>query len=334
MSPKISINPKTPAYAVKINIVKHGSLTRKSQEALITKKLKIGHYNSSIIETPFKPTDTTPDDIVKYSYNSNYHHKLAKEDFIDGLDYPRLLHHIGVRCKGLNKPEILQNIVGLPNKQTENAINSVQQHIGPTVEQQEEKGIPVKKALTEKDFICSPILKDKHWTVAIISKNEVNIFDPTLQTRVSGTDLCKLKIGDMKEERTFNCLNKDYQIQKYPAESTICALCSAEFIIWASQCESLEHLRNNMDRICNNIAVNVVKVIGPENAKEQLTEDFQNRAHTPEYEIGQNNPFPGLELTSNLQNETETSIQHQSPGNNIPYKSQLDLSKTQSFSSI
>ena len=106
-----------------------------------------------------------------------------------------------------------------------------------------------------------------------------------------------------------------------------------DFSIWTSQCESLEHLRNNMDRICNNVAANVIKAIGSESAKEQLTEKFQNRAHTPikKYEIGQNNPFPGLELTSDL----KTNTQYPSPGN-IQHKSQSDMSRvqSQSFSSI
>lgn len=328
MSPKMPIVSKKLADTVKINIVKHGPLTQKSREALITKKLKIGRYNSSIIETPFKPTDAMPNDIVKYSYNTDYNYKLIEQDFIGGFDYPHLLHHIGVRCKELSKSEILQNIVGLPNEQTEDAINFVQKHIGPIVEQQEEKDI-----LTKKDFICSPILKNKHWTVAVISKNEVNIFDPTLQTRVSGTDLCKLKIDDAKEEQTFNCLNKDYQIQKYPAESTICGLCSAEFIIEAAQCDSLEHIRQNINKICNNVAANVIEAIGQKNAETQLTEDFQNRIYIQieKNKRIQNNPFPGLELTSDL----KTNIQYPSPGD-IQHKLQSDMSRTQSqsFSSI
>ena len=312
----------------------HGKLLHNSSESIVmTTRAKYNKLlNTSICEIK-------NDNLILYCYNETYNKQQEQINYvlpittiIKGFKYPHLLHHIGVRCEELSKLEILQNIVGLPNEQTENAINFVQKHIGPIVEQQEEKDI-----LTKKDFICSPILKNEHWTVAVISKNEVNIFDPTLQTRVSGTDLCKLKIDDAKEEQTFNCLNKDYQIQKYPAESTICALCSAEFIIEASKCESLEYLRNNMDRICNNVAANVISIFKnrgkSEEIKKQLTEDFQNRVYIQieKNKRIQNNPFPGLELTSDL----KTNIQYPSPGD-IQHKLQSDMSRTQSqsFSSI
>ena len=186
-----------------------------------------------------------------------YRNKFACICCNNGLDLGQMLHHIGIRCKDLNKPEILQNVVGLSEKDTKIGIKYVREHMGPTTIVQEEE----KDILTKKNFICSPILKNGHWTVAVISKDEINIFDPTLQTKVSGTDYCELEIGDM-EKQTFNCLNKNCQIQKYPAESTICGLCSTEFIIWASQCDSLEHLKQNINTICDKVAANVIEAIG------------------------------------------------------------------------
>lgn len=210
---------------------------------------------------------------TKYGYNEENDYKLTSEDYIQGLSYNQMLHHIGMRCKELNKPEILKNAVGLSDESTEFSIKYVQKHIDSTIVQGEEKDI-----LTEKDFICSPILVNEHWTVAVISKGEINIFDPTLQTKVRKRDYCKLKIGDIKEEQTFNCLNKDYKIQEHSTESKICGLCSAEFIIEASQCKSLKHLKDNMDIICNNVTTNIIRAIGSENAKGQLTESFQHNS--------------------------------------------------------
>ena len=87
-----------------------------------------------------------------------------------------MLHHIEVRYKDLHQPEILQNVVGLSDEFREIGIKYVQKHISSTIVQEE-------NILTEKDFICSLILKDEHWFVAVISKDEINIFDSTLQIK-------------------------------------------------------------------------------------------------------------------------------------------------------
>ena len=156
---------------------------------------------------------------------------------------------------------------------------------------------------SQKDFIMTPVYNGEfnkgHWTVAIISQDRIDMFDSTLQQKNTFEINNKL----LKCNETVNAKR---QIQN--ENGKICGLCSAEFIIEASKCDSLEHLKENINTICDKVAANVIKAIGSENAKEQLTEDFQNRVYIQieKNKRIQNNPFPGLELTSDL----KTNIQY------------------------
>ena len=155
---------------------------------------------------------------------------------------------------------ILQSIVGLPNTKTGNGIDCVQQSL---------------KTLTNKDFIYSPILcdNDSHWCVAIISKNEIRIFDSTLQTKQANN---KLMIGDSEQTITYlneyKSLNKEFIVQH--KDGQICGLCCAEFIIQASQRNNLRHLNDNIEIICDNVAVRVAEVITREKIRGQLTDYY------------------------------------------------------------
>ena len=190
--------------------------------------------------------DKLDSDDIGYSFYRNEFGYICNY----GLALDQMIHHIKVRCEELNKPGILDSIVGLYDKSTEASIQAVQEHLDHTIAQGEEKDI-----LTEKDFICSPILVNEHWTVAVISKGEINIFDPTLQTKEALDANGQLQIGDCKQKVHY--LNeKPIQDEK----GTICGLCSAEFIIEAAQCESLGHLKQNINTICNKIATNVIKL--------------------------------------------------------------------------
>ena len=129
-----------------------------------------------------------------------------------------------------------------------------------------------------KDYILSPLHIGKpnkgHWVVAVISKDEISVFDSTLQTTKQHNN--KIAILGRNKFST-NYLNKK-PIQD--ENGTICGLCSAEFIIEASKCKSLKHLKDNMDIICNNVAANVIETLKglnkPEEIEKQLTKDFQN----------------------------------------------------------
>ena len=237
---------------------------------------KTSSFITSITETTKTVIDAETNkssELRTWKYNNEYNevngYKLVSENYVQGLSYNQMLHHIGVRCKDLNKPEILQNAVGLSDEFTEVGIKYVQKHISSTIVQGED-------ILTKKNFICSPILKHGHWTVAVISENKINIFDSTLQTKETLDGNGQLQIGSCKQK--VNYLNKKPIQDK---NGQICALCSTEFIIEASKYESLEHLRQNMDTICNNVAANVIKTIGSKNVKSQLTEDFQNSEEKP-----------------------------------------------------
>ena len=105
-----------------------------------------------------------------WAYNSDYNetcnYKLKKEDYLNGLTYNQILHHIGV-----NQKEALHKMVGLNNNNTQKCINDI------------------KESLVNDDSVTySPILINEHWCVAIISKKEINIFDSTLQTNKLATN--------------------------------------------------------------------------------------------------------------------------------------------------
>ena len=262
-----------------------------SKNNISTSDQKTSSFITSITETTKTVIDTEIKTNIKSSklrtwkYNDRYNdingYKLIPEDYVQGLSYNQMLHHIGVKCKESDKLELLQNIVGLSDESTEVGIKYVREHIGSTIAQEEEN------VLTKKDFICSPILKDEHWFVAVISKNEINIFDSTLQTKKTLDGNGQLQIGSCKQK--VNYLNKK-PIQNKNGQ--ICALCSAEFIIEASQYRSLEHLKQNINTICNKVATNVIEVIGPENAKSQLTRDFQNSSKRQLLSLGQSKQKP------------------------------------------
>ena len=181
-----------------------------------------------------------------YLYNEGAVYTKTLQNPLGGFELEDVLNYI-------KKTNILQYVFRVLDKNTTNSIKKIRELLKDDIK-----------------FVCSPILKDKHWVV-VISKSEINVFDPTLQTKEALDANGQLQIGD--------CKQKVHYLNKKPIQDkngTICGLCSAEFIIWASKCESLEHLRQNMDIICDNVATNVIRVIRQENAKSQLTRDFQN----------------------------------------------------------
>lgn len=173
-----------------------------------------------------------------YSYNENVVYTKKPQDPLDCFELEDVLDYI-------KETNILQYVFRVLDKNTTNSIKKIRELLKD-----------------DTKFVCSPILKDKHWVVAVISKSKINIFDSTLQTKKELNDNGQLQIDD--------CEQKVYYLNKKPIQDengTICVLCSAEFIIWASKCESLEHLRQNMDIMCDNVATNVIRVIGQENEK-------------------------------------------------------------------
>ena len=109
------------------------SINNQKTSSFIT---SITETTKTVIDTEIK-TNIKSSKLRTWKYNDRYNnvngYKLIPEDYVQGLSYNQMLHHIGVRCKDLNKPEILQNVVGLSDEFTEIGIKYVQKHISSTI---------------------------------------------------------------------------------------------------------------------------------------------------------------------------------------------------------
>ena len=169
-----------------------------------------------------------------------------------GFELIHILEHI-------KNNNILHGTIGLPNKSTNRSIIEIQTNL----------------LINNNQFICSTILCDNnsHWCIAVISKNEINIFDPTLQTKQNNN---KLKIGDSEQTVVYlnECKSSHKEFIVQHKNGQICGLCCAEFIIQTSQCNSFQHLKDNIEIICDNVTVRVTEAVTKEKIEEQLTDYY------------------------------------------------------------
>ena len=187
--------------------------------------------------------------ICFYSYNSAplNSKEVNNQNPCNGFELSHLLSFI--EQHNTSKQPAINKTLGLPNKNTKQSIEYIQNNV-----------------IDNDEFACCSILTSQHWCTAILTKDKIYIFDPTLQTHNKENIV---QIGDATCQVTF--LN-DYPMQKQTGQ--ICGLCNAEFIINVAKYDNIKQLNDSKERVCIEVARDVYKTVGSEEAKQQLTDKF------------------------------------------------------------